>query len=284
LIRSSTLTSADVLRLFAAMSFAQWRFGQRGIMNVHVVVAWRTLGIADHQCAVHLLTVVLNESQKWARKGTPGLPPRRRRARTGAGFVLRYVWTCEHSPAHGFIAHVLCAVPPGAVPAFRAWLETAVLRLAEHGGERGTVKVVSSQGSVFRGWAWFRHLTRQLDPEARSLRAVLRLKPPRPTSPVTCVRLANASRELLPRAQTVAGFRSALRRGDPQRIDADLYDGQELTAWQERLAAQERARAQAIDARPSSRPQFQTDKHPVFEPSQFRPISTSFLGHTVLES
>jgi hypothetical protein len=150
------------------------------------------------------------------------------------------------------------------------------------------VKVVSSQGrtesgSVFRGWAWFRHLARQLDPEARALRAVLHLKSPRPTFPVTCARLANASRELLPRAQTVAGFRSALRRGAPQRlIAADLYDGYELTAWRQRMAAQELARAQAIDARPSSRPQFATDPIsgvPAALAPTFRPISTPFLNN-----
>jgi hypothetical protein len=163
-------------------------------------------------------------------------------------------------------------VPPAAAPAFRARTETALLRLAQHTGDRWTVKVVPSQGrtesgSVFRGWAWFRYLTQQLDPEARSLRAVLRVKPPRPALPVTCARLANASRELLPRAQTVAGFRSALRRGDPQRrLDGDLYYGRELATWWARVAAQERARAQAIDARPSSRPQFVTDKHPFLNP------------------
>jgi hypothetical protein len=122
------LTDAELIRLYNALSFAQWQFGPSGIMNIHVTVAWQSLGITDPQRAVHLLTLLLNEGQKWAGKGRPGAPLRRRRARTGAGFVLRYVWTCEHSPTHGFISHILCAVPPAAVPAFRAWLETAVLR------------------------------------------------------------------------------------------------------------------------------------------------------------
>jgi hypothetical protein len=98
LLRSSALTDAEVVRLYNSLSFAQWQFGPSGIMNIHVTVAWRTLGVENHQRAVHLLTLLLNEGQKWARKGRPGAPPRRRRARTGAGFVLRYVWACEHSP------------------------------------------------------------------------------------------------------------------------------------------------------------------------------------------
>jgi hypothetical protein len=49
------LTFRDAVRVYNAMSFAQWQFGPEGLMTSHVIILWATYGITDHQRAADLL-------------------------------------------------------------------------------------------------------------------------------------------------------------------------------------------------------------------------------------
>ena len=87
-LRPSDLTGYEVVKLYNAISFAMWQFGPSAIPNCHIVILWATLGVTDHEHAARLLGEYLNRCQKWAVVGLPETPRRRRRARTGEGFVF----------------------------------------------------------------------------------------------------------------------------------------------------------------------------------------------------
>jgi hypothetical protein len=258
-VRSSDLTTGEVVQFYSAICFGMWRFGPTGCMNTHTTILWESLGVRDHQRALKLLGRYLNEARKWARVGTLGVPYRRPRGgpRSGQGFVFHYAWVCEHSRAHGFHSHILCSVPKTAIPAFRAWTRAALVRLAQHPGDRKTVRIIPSReqteaGAVYRCWAWFRYLSKMLDPSpdnlwrprdphtgaylpgARHLRDVLQVKRHRLGLPVTCWRLADHSTDLGSKAQKAAGFLPAVLWAPPELIKSELYSGWELKAWRER--------------------------------------------------
>ena len=257
-LRPSDLTGYEVVKLYNAISFAMWQFGPSAIPNCHIVILWATLGVTDHEHAARLLGEYLNRCQKWAVVGLPETPRRRRRARTGEGFVFRYVYVHENGPQHRFHSHILCTVPPETVPVFKAWTRSILARLARHRGTEKTVRVIPSrelgeEASVRRCWSWFRYFAKQLNPiarwepvdtrsgellptGARQLREVLRVRPHRHAPAyVTCRKLAGCSHDISAGAQRAAGFRSELRVGLPERIyDGQIYDGAELDAWRGR--------------------------------------------------
>jgi hypothetical protein len=263
--RSSDLTGIEVVRLYEATSYSMWRYGPAGVFNTHITIVWRTLGIHDHQLATKLLGLYLNRAVKWAAVGSPDAPRRRRRARTGSGFNLRYIYVNENGSQHGFHSHCLLTIPREMVPVFAAWTRSILRRLANHYGTEKTVRVIPSQerderGAVIRCWSWMQYICKELDPEAgpwtpvnrltgellpggaRPLRAILRVKPHRASLPVTCLKLTGASRDLSSAAQRAGGFKSPLRYGDPQQIlDGLLFDGHELGQWHVREDAKQAA-------------------------------------------
>jgi hypothetical protein len=212
-----------------------------------------------------LLGLLLNRAVKWAAVGSPDRPRRRRRARSGAGFRLKYVFVHENGPKHGFHSHCLLTIPHEAVPAFAAWTRSILRRLTNHHGTEKSVRVVASRerderGAVTRCWSWVKYICKELDPEvgcwepvdrstgallpggARPLRAILRVKPHRASLPVTCMKLTGASRDLSSAVQRAAGFKTPLRFGDPHQIvNGLLFDGHELERWREREVAKQAA-------------------------------------------
>lgn len=145
LVRASDLTGPEAVRLYEAISFALEHYGHAGIMNVHLVILWTSLGIHSHRRALHLLGVFLNRARKWAAVGLPEQPRRRRRARSGSGFTLRYVFVCECNHSAGFHSHVLCHLPHAVLPEFKAWARCSLRQLAQHYGDETTIKIVASR-------------------------------------------------------------------------------------------------------------------------------------------
>jgi hypothetical protein len=254
--RSSDLTGLEVVRLYEAVSFSMWRDGPAGVFNAHLIIIWSSLGVYDQQLATKFLGLLLNRAAKWAAVGSPDRPRRRRRARTGAGFRLKYVFVHENGPQHGFHSHCLLTIPREVVPVFAAWTRSMLRRLANHHGTEKTVRVIPSRerderGAVTRCWSWVKYICKELNPDAgccwepvdrltgellpggaHPLRAILRVKPHRASLPVTCMKLTGASRDLSSAAQRAAGFKSPLRFGDPHQIvNGLLFDGHELAQW-----------------------------------------------------
>jgi hypothetical protein len=257
--KSSDLSFYDATKLFDAVSFHMSQFGS--LLNCHVTITWRTLGVpvGDHEHAAALLGEYLNRCQKWAAVGWIGRtltksPRQRYRARTGEGFRFSYIYVHEYGTEHGFHSHVLCHVPQYVVPAFRAWTQVILPRLARHPGTKKSVVVIparerSESSTIERQWKWFAYLLKQLNPRVRCgdrnsgqpfvpLREILKVWPYRRGLDVSCAKLTGTSHDLSLKAQKAAGFRSWLRWS---RRDG-LYLGDELTAGRDRREEEERQR------------------------------------------
>jgi hypothetical protein len=248
--RSANLSVKDATKLFDAVCFNMWQHGS--VLNCHITIAWRTLGVMDHEHAAALLGEYLNQSQKWAAVGLEARyltkrPRLRPRERTGDGFTFRYIYVHENGLEHGFHSHVLCTVPPYAVPAFRAWTQAILPKLAQHPGTKRSVVLIlarerSESSTVERQWQWYSYLMKQLPPGVTCgdrlashstyvpLREVLRVRQTWPYHrgvKVTCVKLTGTSHDLGRKAQQAAGFRSGFAWGRRDR----LYVGDELDMW-----------------------------------------------------
>lgn len=234
--RSSDLTGREVARLYDAMSFAISE--HQAVMNTHVVILWETLRVYDHGEATKVLSDYLSQARKWARVGTPGEQRLRRRQRTGYGFTFRYVYVHENGTGRGFHTHLLCTVPYAQKKAFEAWTWSVLAKLTRTKPVLTTLvvrqrRLLEPGAAISRGWAWFRYITKQLDPAAchalvdepeRPLRQVLRLWSRRDSLPVTCAKLTGSSHDIGTAAQKRAGFVSKLARGEYDT----LYNGDEL--------------------------------------------------------
>jgi hypothetical protein len=166
MVRSSDLTGKEAVALYDATAFNLWKNGQ--IFNVHITILWSTLKIENPQQATRLLGQFLNRCSKWARVGTAGTDRLRRRARTGHGFVFRWVYVCEYNSPNNFHSHVLAYVPREVLPEFKAWTRSILRRLAKHYGNETTVKIIASQerdesGAVQRCFMWYRYCQRRKD-------------------------------------------------------------------------------------------------------------------------
>jgi hypothetical protein len=258
-LRWSHLNYKEVVRLWNALSFHMWQYG--GVMTVHIVILWKTLGVTDHTQARRLLGQYLNRCQKWGQVGFTAPLDRRRRlqrslrqSRYGDAFVFRYIFTNECGGDKGFHSHVLASVPQRLGPDFETWSRRTLGKLAKHPGTETTVKVVVSPAknehdAVERQWDWFRYVCKQLElePEPRwgnlaeppqRLRDVLKLRAERSALPVTLAegQLTGSSRDIRGKAQRAAGFVSELTSGDLTRI----YDGHELEEYRTRPQEKER--------------------------------------------
>jgi hypothetical protein len=117
------LSGTEVIGIFNAISFSNWRDGPNGLFSCWCTIAWHTLGITDHQQAANLLGDFIDGARKRSRIGGPGHRPDRRRwrSRVEEGFAFRYVYVHENSSVRGFHSHVLATVPAVRVPGFKVW-------------------------------------------------------------------------------------------------------------------------------------------------------------------
>ena len=53
----------EVPRLYSAMAFAMWQYGR--VMNAHVTILWKLLGVTDPNKAAEILSKYNHEAAKW---------------------------------------------------------------------------------------------------------------------------------------------------------------------------------------------------------------------------
>lgn len=256
--KASTLT-VEVPRLYAAVAFAMWQYG--AVMNAHLTICWRLLGITHHAKAAELLSLYNHEAAKWLDVGMGDGVERSRITRRSSGTSEPHVFVYVHENARdkGFHTHELVCLPVSRAQAFADWSRDCLARLAgkskvdeaavffspasaklqrfkPYGGARENFPIE-------RQWTWFRYITKSLQPDhmERALDGGLRLareifgitNPFIETPPVTCGKLAGYSENIGPAMQRRVGFVSKFDKGDW----ANLYNGSELDEFWEREAA-----------------------------------------------
>jgi hypothetical protein len=166
------LSGRDVVRLFDAISFSNWRDGPAGLFNCCCTITWGTLAVRDHQHAAHLLGDFIDGAQKWARVGGPDHRPDRRRYRSqvGEGFALHFAYTHENSGVRGFHSNLLMTIPAVRFPAFAVWARQSLSRLAVHPGTKETLDFSRSrhrleQAQVRWQWRQFKYIAKLCDPD-----------------------------------------------------------------------------------------------------------------------
>lgn len=260
--RASALT-IEVPRLHAALAFAMWQYGS--VMNTHLIVCWRLLGITDDNKAVKLLSLYNQEAAKWLNVGIGDGVERRRFSRRASGTSAPHVFVYVHEQARekGFHTHELMSLPVGRAQEFVDWSRDCLGRLT---GKRDVderavffspaseklkqfkpYEGVRESFAVERQWKWFRYITKSLHPDhverapggsgLRSAREIFQImKPFMETGPVTCRKLAGCSENIGSAAQRRAGFVSKFKSGDW----TNLYSGSELDEYRAALAEAEK--------------------------------------------
>ncbi|WP_407167919.1 hypothetical protein [Bradyrhizobium sp. ORS 111] len=272
--KASALT-VEVPRLYAAVAYAMWQYGV--VMNTHLIICWRLLGITHHAKAAELLSLYNHEAAKWLDVGTGDGVERRRVTRRASGTSAPHVFVYVHENAQekGFHTHELMGLPVSRAQAFADWSRDCLARLAgkskvdeaavyfspasaklkrfkPYGGARENFPIE-------RQWTWFRYITKSLHPDhmerspdggLRPAREIFGMTDPfMETPPVTCTKLAGYSENIGPGMQRRAGFKSKFESGDW----ANLYNGSELDDFRECVAeilkeAREAARQAEMNA------------------------------------
>ena len=245
---------SEVPRLYSAMAFAMWQYGR--VMNAHMTVVWKLLGVTDPSKAVKILSKYNHEAAKWLKVGEGDNVVRSRRSRRSSRASMPHLFVYVHEQAEekGFHTHELMSLPVDRAQAFAEWSRDCLARLSKCGSideaavffspaskkrrQFNPYQGAREESAVGRHWRWFRYLTKSLDPlhQERSpvdgawhvARDIFEIRRPfMATGPVTCRRLAGWSENLGKEAQRGAGFVSKFDRGDW----AQLYDGSELDEY-----------------------------------------------------
>jgi hypothetical protein len=271
LVRASMLRS-EVPRLYSGMAFAMWQYGR--VMNAHLTILWKLLGITDHDEAVKILSKYNHEAAKWLSVGHGDNRVRSRFSGRSLGTSAPHIFVYVHEQAQekGFHTHELLCVPLGRAQEFAEWSRDCLVRLSKcaRADEAAVFFSPASQKrrkfrpygggresfAVDRQWRWFRYLTKSLGPAHRErspvdgawqvARDIFQItKPFMATGPVSCRKLAGCSENIGPTAQRLAGFVSKFEAGDW----TNLYDGSELDEYRTFMAAlAEQECAQAAQA------------------------------------
>lgn len=247
-------------KLYDATAFAM----RQGIVfNAHLTFVWRYLGVINHDHSTELLTKFNHETGKWLpRSLKPDTAYKRHDVRAFMpGTKHTYVAVHEEGGREGFHTHELAYIPPAKLPAFRAWAESCLARLAGRSYIPAPMLkitgggLLSDEDQLWRCWYWFKYITKTTVPEAFfringkpvSVRDIFQPRPFRSGFPVCCTQMISISRNIGPRAQRLAGFVSKFHR---REFDS-LYDSSYLDEWRaeqdwEREQAEERARQEAL--------------------------------------
>lgn len=270
-LRESMLRS-EVPRLYSAMAFAMRRYGR--VMNAHMTVLWKLLGVTDPNKAVEILSKYNHEAAKWLAVGDGDDVVRTRHSRRASGTSAPHLFVYVHEQAQekAFHTHELMSLPVRRAQEFAEWSKECLARLAgcarpdeaavfftpasEKRRQFSPYQGAREEFAVERHWRWFRYLTKSLDPDHRErspvdggwhvARDIFQMtKPFMATGPVSCRKLAGCSENIGVGAQTKAGFLSKFDRGDW----SGLYDGSELDGYRANMAAlAEAARAEEAQA------------------------------------
>lgn len=259
--KASALT-VEVSRLYSAIAFAMWQYGV--VMNVHLTICWRLLGITHHEKAAEVLSRYNHEAAKWLKVGIGDNVERRRVSRRASDTSASHFFVYAHENARdrGFHTHQLMYLPVTKAQAFAEWSRDCLSRLSNQ-SKLDEAAVFFSPASeklkqfkpyegaresfaVQRQWNWFQYIAKSLDPNhmerahdggLRSAREIFRItKPFVATPPVTCRKLAGYSENIGRSMQRRVGFSSKFDGGDW----ANLYNGSELNEYRTALAEEER--------------------------------------------
>jgi len=241
----------EAFKVYDAMAFAM---RQGIIFNAHLTFVWRFAGVGTADHATELLTKFNHEAGKWlARSLKPDTAYKCHDVRSKLpGTRHTYVAVHEQGDRQGFHTHELAFIPPAKLPAFRAWAESCLARLAGRPYlPAPTLKITggrlkSSEQQCWRHWRWFRYITKTTVPEAMvriggrlvPVRSIFEPYPFHSGGAVDCAQMNSISHDIGPRAQRLAGFVSKVHRGE---FDS-LYDSSYFDEW---CAEQDWARAQA---------------------------------------
>ena len=248
--RPSALTS-EVVSLYNAMAFAMWQYGS--VMNTHLIICWKLLGVTNHAKAVERLSLYNKQAAKWLGVGIGDGAIRSRVSRRVSDRAVPhlYVYVHENAQEKGFHSHELMNVPPGRAQEFVTWSRAYLGQLCGRSDvdERAVFfspasKVLKQfkpyEGkresfAVERQWDWFKYITKSLHPDHmersavgagwRQGRDIFGIdRPFMNTPPVRCRKLAGWSEKLGEAAQKRSGFVSKFKSGNW----SSLYDGSEL--------------------------------------------------------
>lgn len=240
--RPAALNGSEVVNLYNAVSFTMRHHGV--VLNSHITIVWRLMGVRDHAEATRLLTAFNHEVAKWLAVGSEPAQVRKRmtkRAEMG-GSEHMYVYVHENARDMGFHTHELAFIPPAKAALFKEWAPRCLARLGGYKGfHEDTIHITVDKSrlegaAVARCWKWFRYLTKNLHPKVafrgaygEQIEGREIFKPSRPfvmKAPVHCAQIASGSRNIWTKAQAGAEFRSRLVVSELGR----LYDGSELNS------------------------------------------------------
>ncbi len=135
------------MNVYDAVAFAN-RLGT--VMNVHVTIAWRYLGIVDHTEVSHALVRWTERFRKWC--DVRKLP-------------CCYVYAHEVGPEHGLHTHVLTSVPRLEEITFGEWAWTCLAGMSSVEAPSRAALCVQHRrdADTDRQWLWFNYLMKGAD-------------------------------------------------------------------------------------------------------------------------
>jgi hypothetical protein len=147
------LTAEQFVDLYSAVAFANL---QGHILNAHLTITWRLLGISEHSKAAEaLLRSVMNPLKEWYRARSNGKP-------------LVWLYVHEDGNTHGFHTHLLLDMPTALIPGFKAWLRKRLRDICTSGRLPGNAyKLVAPPSDpIGRQWRYFQYLMKGIDADA----------------------------------------------------------------------------------------------------------------------
>lgn len=235
--QDSLLDVDEVGRAYNAMAYSMYKYGV--VANTHMTFEWNKLGIAKPDRALKTLSQFNSEIAKWLAVGKPRPNLQRIGRRQGRNAEHFYVHAHENGGRHGFHTHQICYVPAATIGEFRCWAWKRIAKMTESSEDkRGALNITSwkpstQQGEIKRGWAAFRYIIKQLDPNiavydnAGRIVAARGIFKPWPVHHLHALNLSRAmccSHNIGFVARRKAGFVSRYARG---QFD-EMYSGFEL--------------------------------------------------------
>ncbi len=221
------LSARQFVELYSAVSYAN----QLGIvMNVHVSITWKLLGIHGHEEAAKVLRYeFFKHLQEWCEYRMP------------AGH--RFVWLYVHEVGrrHGFHTHFLTAIPDELRPEFREWMANRIAKVSRIGVVPKEAYEITAPPSdrIGRQWRYLQYLCKGIggDEEVASMvgtepivKAESLIRPRgRGPAEVRCRKRCGVSNVIGAQARRDAQFESLLERGVADV--RQLYAGMEYLGY-----------------------------------------------------
>ncbi len=140
------LTGKQFVELYSAVAYAN----HLGIvMNVHVSITWKLLGIHSHQEAAKALRYeFFKHLQEWCEYRMP------------AGHRFVWIYVHEVGRRHGFHTHLLTAIPNELRQEFREWMANRMAKLSRTGSAPKEAYGITAPPSdrIGRQWRYFQYL------------------------------------------------------------------------------------------------------------------------------